>query len=167
MHRHTSHNRPQSYSHSIHHSPTKIKTSLEPFPSLPLPLPPLPPVATATMHLQPLLLISSLALTALAAPIDMSSKKTTGSDGITHSGQVAVKPSRAGTFPFHPPNNQVTASNSRASNMEQKPTSSGVAPLKLQKRQFDGLFDDKYVDAVFHHGLNSKPITLHDITNPL
>jgi hypothetical protein len=50
------------------------------------------------MHLQPLLLNSSLALTALAAPIDVSSKKSTNSDGIKHT---AVKPSHAGTFPYH------------------------------------------------------------------
>jgi hypothetical protein len=49
-----------------------------------------------------------------------------------------------------------------------EPTSSGVAPLKLQKRQydlFDGWFDDKYIDDVFHHGLNSKPINFSDISN--
>jgi hypothetical protein len=49
-----------------------------------------------------------------------------------------------------------------------EPTSFGVAPLKLQKRQydlFDGWFDDKYIDDVFHHGLKSKPINFSDISN--
>jgi hypothetical protein len=48
-----------------------------------------------------------------------------------------------------------------------QPTDDGIAPLKVQKRQydiFDGWFDDKYIDDVFHHGLNSKPISFSDIS---